>query len=102
MIKTSDMDQWLQVLFDNGDNIIAKEIEVVDIDNDILYKTTTKRTIKASTQANILGKCVSLILEHQKIQRQFFLSLHKNICCDPSLEPSRRDGSNEGSQNMFL
>ena len=28
--------------------------------------------------------------------------LHKNIFCDPSLEPSRRDGSNEGSQHMFL
>ena len=27
------------------------------------------------------------------IQRQFFLFLNKNICCDPSLEPSRRDGS---------
>ena len=26
----------------------------------------------------------------------------KNICCDPSLEPSHRDGSNDGSQNMFL
>ena len=25
----------------------------------------------------------------------------KNICCDPSLEPSRRDGSNDRSQNMF-
>ena len=24
------------------------------------------------------------------------------MCCDPSLEPSRRDGSNDGSQNMFL
>ena len=24
-----------------------------------------------------------------------------NIFCDPSLEPSRRDGSNEGSQHMF-
>ena len=23
--------------------------------------------------------------------------LHKNIFCDPSLEPSRRDGSNDGS-----
>ena len=28
--------------------------------------------------------------------------LNENICCDPSLEPSRRDGSNDGSQNMFL
>ena len=27
---------------------------------------------------------------------------HKNIFCDPSLESSRRDGSNEGSQHMFL
>ena len=28
--------------------------------------------------------------------------LLSNICCDPSLEPSHRDGSNEGSQHMFL
>ena len=27
------------------------------------------------------------------------LVLHKNICCDPSSEPSR-DGSDEGSQHM--
>ena len=27
--------------------------------------------------------------------------LHKNIFCEPSLEPSHRDGSNEGSQHMF-
>ena len=26
---------------------------------------------------------------------------NENICCDPSLEPSRRDGSNDGSQYMF-
>ena len=26
-----------------------------------------------------------------------FLFLIKNICCDPSLEPSQRDGSNDGS-----
>ena len=29
------------------------------------------------------------------------LFLNKNICCDPSLEPSRRDGSNDGSQHKF-
>ena len=29
-----------------------------------------------------------------------FLILLKNICCDPSSEPSRRDGSDEGSQHM--
>ena len=32
----------------------------------------------------------------------FLISQKKKICCDPSLEPSRRDGSNGGSQNMFL
>ena len=26
-----------------------------------------------------------------------FLLLNENICCDPSLERSRRDGSNDGS-----
>ena len=28
------------------------------------------------------------------------LILHKIICCDPSSDPSRRDGSHEGSQHM--
>ena len=28
--------------------------------------------------------------------------LHKNIVCVPPLEPSRQEGSNEGSQNMLL
>ena len=31
----------------------------------------------------------------------FHITLY-NICYNPSLEPSRRDGSNEGSQHMFL
>ena len=31
----------------------------------------------------------------------FFLFLNENIQCDPSLEPSHQDGSNEGSQCMF-
>ena len=30
-----------------------------------------------------------------------FLISQKNICCDPSLEPSQRDGSNDGSQHTF-
>ena len=28
--------------------------------------------------------------------------LCENVCCDPSLEPSRRDGSNEGPQHIFF
>ena len=35
------------------------------------------------------------------IQRLFFLFLNENICCDPSLESSRRDDSNGGSQHTF-
>ena len=31
-----------------------------------------------------------------------FLFLKENICCDHSLEPSQRGGSNDGSQDMFL
>ena len=30
-----------------------------------------------------------------------FLFLIKNICCDPSLELSHQDSSNDGSQHMF-
>ena len=32
----------------------------------------------------------------------FFLFFNKNIHCDPSLEPSLRESSNEGSQCMFF
>ena len=31
-----------------------------------------------------------------------FFNFSMKTYCDPSLEPSRRDGSNDGSQNMFL
>ena len=31
----------------------------------------------------------------------FFLFLSGTLCCDPSSEPSQRDGSAEGSQHMF-
>ena len=36
------------------------------------------------------------------IHRQVFLYLDENIYCNPSLEPSQRDGSNDESQNMFF
>ena len=36
------------------------------------------------------------------IRDNILLILHKNIGCDPSSEPSRRDGSDEGSQHMVL
>ena len=36
------------------------------------------------------------------IQSYFFLFLDENICCDPSSEPSRRDGSNDGLKYVFM
>ena len=51
----------------------------------------------------------NLVLPRLKIREDIddnskiiFLFLNKNIYCDPLLEPSRRGGSNGGSQNMFL
>ena len=34
--------------------------------------------------------------------RIIFLFLNKTICCDPLFKPSQRDGSDDGSQYMFL
>ena len=31
-----------------------------------------------------------------------FLLLHKNVCCGPSLEPSRRDGCNKGHNMCYM
>ena len=39
-------------------------------------------------------------IEHNS--KMIFLFLEENICCDPSLEPSQRDGSNDGSQVCFF
>ena len=36
------------------------------------------------------------------IEGYCFLFLIETICCDPSSEPSLRDGSDEGSQRMYL
>ena len=33
--------------------------------------------------------------------KRISLFLNENIYCDPSLEPSQRDGSNDGSQHIF-
>ena len=40
--------------------------------------------------------------ENVNVMLEFFLFLNENVCYDPSLEPSWRDGPNDGSQNMFL
>ena len=35
------------------------------------------------------------------IEGKFFLFLIETICCEPSSEPSRREGPDEGSHHMF-
>ena len=35
------------------------------------------------------------------INGYFFFFLIETICCDPSSEPSRQDGSDEGLQHSF-
>ena len=51
------------------------------------------------------GSCLTSELQIRRSNRYnleiIFHISPKNIFCDPSLEPSRRDGSNEGSQHMF-
>ena len=48
----------------------------------------------------LMGKALSGELSCP-CDRSCFLYLNKNVCCDPSLEPSWRDGSNDGSQRKF-
>ena len=51
------------------------------------------------------GKKQVLVFQIRRGERnnlKFSILLLLNICCDPSLEPSSQDGSNDGSQNMFL
>ena len=51
-----------------------------------------------SVGARALGKRGYLII----IEGYFFLFLIETLHCDPSSEPSRRDGSDEGSQCIFV
>ena len=65
-------------------------------------------TVRISTpvqQINIDKRCNRVLDEREYlviIRDNVLLILHKNICNYPSSEPSRRDGSDEGSQHMVL
>ena len=53
-----------------------------------------------------LGLNQPAVLQRRRGNRDNFVIIinilqKKNILCDLSLEPSHRDGSNEGSQHMF-
>ena len=42
------------------------------------------------------------VLQVRRAAGFFFYYFQENICSDTSLEPSHSDGSNEGSQYMFV
>ena len=50
-------------------------------------------------EASVTENRASDIEDNSKII--IFLFLNENIFCDTSLEPALRDGSKDGSQNMF-
>ena len=66
-----------------------------------ISRTITQQTLKS---VSILPKSLHNIVlykrKHSVIIRDNLLILHKNICCDPSSELSRRDDSDEGSHHM--
>ena len=82
----------------------------------ILYSSHTEMPekllppVSGKCNACKLLTCIILILifraldkrEYLMIIKDILLILHKNICCDPSSEPSQQDGSDEGSQHMVL
>ena len=47
-------------------------------------------------------KDVLRTLDKREYLMIIFLFLIETICCEPSSEPSHRDGSDEGSQHMVL
>ena len=49
-----------------------------------------------------LFKTNNAVLHIRRGIRDNFPYYSFKTCCDPSLEPSHRDGSNEGSQHIFL
>ena len=50
----------------------------------------------------VLCTGLQIIVGIEDNSKIFFLFLNENICFDPSLEPSRQDGSNDGSKICFM
>ena len=72
-------------------------------------KIISENMVISRTDQNVVTFCYSLDDARAPdkrvlniLQEYFFLFLNENTSCDPSLEPSRRDGSNDGSQNVFM
>ena len=69
---------------------------------------TTFKTLLSGTLPKGTQKLFIIIRAPDKrgvlriIQRYFFVKKYENTSCDPSLEPSQREGFNEWSQYVFM
>ena len=64
-------------------------------------KMLLTRMIRSAAKIAVPNTELQIYGDIEDNSKIFFLFLNKNTYCDPSLEPSRRDGSNDGSQYTF-
>ena len=81
--------------------------QCIDKSRDILDTELTAMAGESYDRAYGVGVfcCLMLLLYIVPDKKGYnfpYLIFHKNLCCDPSLEPSRQDGSIEWSQHTFL
>ena len=73
--------------------------------NTLETKTVVITKVGPATERNNNNEDNNAVLQIRRVKRDnlgiIFHITPSNICCDPLLEPSRQDGSNEGSQHMF-
>ena len=67
-----------------------------------LYGFNKKKYHQIPPPPPYLELCQDIVGRMDSSETIFYFFFTENICCDPSLEPSQRDGSNEGSQHTFL
>ena len=65
----------------------------------VLCKQWTNKSYKTTVSYLKLTRALD---KREYLMIIFFLFLIETIYCDPSSEPSGRDGSDEGSQHMFF
>ena len=68
----------------------------------ILIHNSLSLEVDSAITIKILNTALLIRASIEDNSRMIFLFLIENICCDPSLELSRRDGSNDGSQHYAL
>ena len=54
----------------------------------------------SAARTRVLG-IIQIYVSYFSMKTYVVTPVLQNVCCDPSLEPSQRDGSNDRSQHMF-